>query len=241
VVCTQNHDQVGNRAQGERLSALVPRGALHVAAAMVLLSPNTPLLFMGEEYAERAPFLYFVDHSDPELIEAVRRGRREEFKAFGWTTVPDPADPKTFESSRLALGPPTDPLGSLKDEQRRLLRWYAALLHLRKSVPALGPSIEPATGLRAWAAHDTVFVHRWDREGPSALILANFSGADVRTTVTEPEGRWVRKMTSDDPLYGGSGRGQAPDRIDVTAGGPVTVALQPYEAVVYLTAEREAG
>jgi maltooligosyltrehalose trehalohydrolase len=84
VVCCQNHDQVGNRARGERLSSLFDWESLKLAAGLVLLSPHIPLLFMGEEYNETAPFLYFVSHGDPALIEAVRRGRREEFARFTW-------------------------------------------------------------------------------------------------------------------------------------------------------------
>jgi len=93
VVCNQNHDQVGNRAAGERLTALVGTEALKLAAGITLLSPFVPLLFMGEEYGESAPFQYFVSHGDPVLVDAVRRGRREEFAAFGWQdSVPDPQD-----------------------------------------------------------------------------------------------------------------------------------------------------
>ncbi len=84
VVFSQNHDQVGNRACGERLSVLVNFEAQKLAAGMTLLSPFVPLLFMGEEYGEPSPFLYFTSHGDADLIEAVRRGRREEFSEFGW-------------------------------------------------------------------------------------------------------------------------------------------------------------
>ncbi len=79
VVCSQNHDQVGNRMLGDRLSRLVPFESLKLAAGVVLTSPFVPLLFMGEEYGETAPFQYFVSHGDPDLVEAVRQGRREEF------------------------------------------------------------------------------------------------------------------------------------------------------------------
>lgn len=97
VVFAQNHDQVGNRARGERLSTLVSFDGLKLAAGMVLLSPFVPLLFMGEEYGETAPFLYFTSHSDPTLVEAVRKGRLEEFAAFGCEDeVPDPQDEATF-------------------------------------------------------------------------------------------------------------------------------------------------
>src|SRR5574341_367200 len=89
VVCSQNHDQIGNRMLGERLSNIIPFEGLKLAAGVVLLSPFVPLLFMGEEYGEEAPFLYFVSHSDPDLIEAVRKGRKQEFTAFNWKGNPD--------------------------------------------------------------------------------------------------------------------------------------------------------
>ena len=129
VVCNQNHDQVGNRAAGERLSSLVNFEALKLAAGITLLSPFVPLLFMGEEYGETAPFQYFTSHGDPELVEAVRRGRREEFAAFGWEAekaVPDPQDESTFLRSK--------PDHSRKSEEphRTLLRLYQNLIRTRR-------------------------------------------------------------------------------------------------------------
>jgi maltooligosyltrehalose trehalohydrolase len=124
VICIQNHDQVGNRAKGERLTALIPRGARKVAAALLLLAPHTPLLFMGQEYDESAPFQFFADFEDPQLKRAVSEGRRSEFKDFDFSEVPDPKDPQTFERSKLkwAVG-----LGN-----REMLDWYRNLLELRK-------------------------------------------------------------------------------------------------------------
>ena len=107
VVCTQNHDQVGNRALGERrTAALMSEGRLHVAAALLLTSPFVPMLFQGEEWGAATPFQYFTDHDDPELAEAVRAGRRAEFAAFGWDpeSMPDPQDLATFERSQPRLG-----------------------------------------------------------------------------------------------------------------------------------------
>ena len=102
VVFTQNHDQIGNRARGERLAALVSFEAQKVAAALLLLSPYVPLLFMGQEYGETRPFLYFVSHGDPALVEAVRQGRRREFASFEWNgEVPDPQARETFAMSKL--------------------------------------------------------------------------------------------------------------------------------------------
>jgi len=125
VVCAQNHDQVGNRALGERLSQLVSFEAQKLAAGLVLLSPFVPLLFMGEEYGETSPFLYFIDHDDPDLIEAVRKGRSSEFAEFGrGRAVPDPQDPSTFEASKLR--------GSKTEHQLSLRRLYRQLMAFRR-------------------------------------------------------------------------------------------------------------
>ncbi len=124
VICIQNHDQVGNRAKGERLTALVPRGARKVAAALLLLAPHTPLLFMGQEYDESAPFQFFTDFDDPELKKAVSEGRRSEFKGFDFSEVPDPEDPETFKRSRLTW--------ATAHANHDMLEWYRKLLELRK-------------------------------------------------------------------------------------------------------------
>jgi len=125
LICLQNHDQVGNRAKGERLTHLVSTAQRRAAAALLLLSPETPLLFMGEEFDSQSPFQFFTSYSDSALVDAVRAGRREEFKQFGAFEgeVPDPQEPATFLRSKLdweAL------------EDNAALKWYAALIALRK-------------------------------------------------------------------------------------------------------------
>jgi maltooligosyltrehalose trehalohydrolase len=129
VVCTQNHDQIGNRAQGERLSQLVGLGKQKIAAALLLTSPFVPMLFMGEEYGACTPFQYFSQHEDKELGRLVSEGRRNEFQSFGWKPedVPDPQDGKTFQNSKLNW----DEVN--KGEHAELLRWYKDLITLRKS------------------------------------------------------------------------------------------------------------
>jgi maltooligosyltrehalose trehalohydrolase len=133
VVSTQNHDQVGNRAAGERSSALMSEGRLRIAAALLLTSPFVPMLFQGEEWGARNPFQYFTDHSDPELGRAVSEGRRGEFAGFGWSPedVPDPQDPATFERSKL------DWSASARPRYPGLLSWYRELIALRRRIPAL--------------------------------------------------------------------------------------------------------
>jgi maltooligosyltrehalose trehalohydrolase len=125
VICIQNHDQIGNRAKGERLTALIPRGARFVASALLLLAPETPLLFMGQEWDEPSPFLFFTSYGDPELKKAVSEGRRREFADFDWKDVPDPEDPDTFKHSHI------DWEYGLRGNSP-MLRWYRELIALRK-------------------------------------------------------------------------------------------------------------
>jgi maltooligosyltrehalose trehalohydrolase len=134
----QDHDQIGNRAAGERSSMLMSTGRLKVAAALVLLSPFVPMLFQGEEWGASTPFQYFTDHDDPALAQAVSEGRRREFAGFGWAPedVPDPQDPKTFERSKLHWAevgqPPHD----------ELLQWHIDVIALRRSAVGLPEHVE---------------------------------------------------------------------------------------------------
>lgn len=131
VAAVQNHDQVGNRASGERLEHLVGVPAAQAAAALLLTSPFLPLLFQGEEWAASAPFQYFTDHPDPEVAEAVSRGRRAEFAMADDHDVPDPQDEATFRRSVLDWD-------ELEEEPHSsMLRWYRQLLGLRHRHPAL--------------------------------------------------------------------------------------------------------
>ncbi|MGF1597923.1 MAG: malto-oligosyltrehalose trehalohydrolase [Acidimicrobiales bacterium] len=140
VACIQNHDQIGNRAQGDRLAAIAGTAAQRVGAGLLLTAPFVPLVFQGEEWAASTPFPYFCDHPDAELARAVREGRRREFAAFGWAPdeVPDPGDPATVASARLRW-----------DERQRephaaMLAWYRELLALRSATPELRDArIEP--------------------------------------------------------------------------------------------------
>ncbi|MEV8315956.1 malto-oligosyltrehalose trehalohydrolase [Streptomyces sp. NPDC059900] len=126
---TQTHDQIGNRAQGDRLSAALSPGLLACAAALALTGPFTPMLFMGEEWGARTPWQFFTDHTDPDLADAVRRGRRREFAAHGWAEedIPDPQDPATRDRSCLDWAEP------LTDPHARVLAWYRELIALRRT------------------------------------------------------------------------------------------------------------
>lgn len=130
----QTHDQIGNRAMGERSSHLVRLGRLKIAAALVLTAPFVPMLFQGEEWGASSPFQYFTDHQDPALGQAVREGRRQEFAAFGWVPedIPDPQAPETFRRSQL------DWSELAHEPHASLLAWHSRLIALRRQVPALG-------------------------------------------------------------------------------------------------------
>jgi maltooligosyltrehalose trehalohydrolase len=169
VVFSQNHDQVGNRMSGERLGALVDFEGQKLVAGLVLSAPYIPLLFMGEEYGENAPFLYFVSHGDAHLVEAVRRGRLEEFADYGWAgQPPDPQSPQTFERSKL------DWDLRLMGTHATLHSYYCALLLLRRSLVALR---QLAHGQRECSFDSTqrlLTIHRHHPE-QTLLIIANFS------------------------------------------------------------------
>ncbi|WP_279104074.1 malto-oligosyltrehalose trehalohydrolase [Gordonia paraffinivorans] len=130
---TCNHDQIGNRAVGDRPSEYLDGGQLAIKAALVLLSPFTPMLFMGEEWGARTPFQYFTSHPEPDLGRATAEGRKSEFAEHGWDRddVPDPQDPETFTRSKLDWSEPDGP------EHARLLDFYRSLIALRKAEPAL--------------------------------------------------------------------------------------------------------
>jgi maltooligosyltrehalose trehalohydrolase len=185
VVFTQNHDQVGNRARGERSAALMTPGRLRVAAALLLTGPFIPLLFQGEEWGASSPFLYFTDHADPTLGRAVSEGRRHEFATFGWRPddVPDPQDPATFTRSKL------DWAQVEHDHHAALLDWYRRLIRLRRTLPALS---DPRLDHVAVECDD---VGGWLRVRRGAASVAANLG---RTTITLPESPEARLLEASD-------------------------------------------
>jgi maltooligosyltrehalose trehalohydrolase len=196
VVFIQNHDQVGNRALGERLSSLVNFERLKLAAGLNLLSPFVPLLFMGEEYGETSPFLYFTSHGDPNLVEAVRRGRTEEFRFFGWKEqIPDPQAESTFAKSRLKPDLAQD------EPHSTLFRFYQMLLRFRRECH-LGqtgaPSIKEFEGSKA-------LVVLQDAPANNLAMLYNFGDAPTDLGRGILEGEWEKEIDSSDLEWLGPG------------------------------------
>jgi len=200
VVCAQNHDQVGNRKEGDRLASLVPPSALRLAAISVLLSPYVPLLFMGEEYGEDRPFLYFADHSDPDLLQAVREGRKAEFSGFGWTDMPpDPFSRDTFLRCRL------DWNKLERDGHRELFDFYKSLIRLRKEHPAL-KGRDPQAASVHFEEEKRLIV--WERAGGGRRLKCylNFSSDAVFPGDSGLNGTWSTLMRSGTADGNGSGR-----------------------------------
>ncbi len=159
----QSHDQIGNRARGERIAQLISPARARLGAGLVLTSPAVPMLFMGEEWGASSPFLYFTDHTLPGLAERVREGRRAEFAAFGWRPeeVPDPNDEQTFLRSRL------DWSELDRGEHATTLAWYRALLRLRRERPELRA---PLTRVRFDEAERWLIAER-----PNVAVCANLA------------------------------------------------------------------
>jgi maltooligosyltrehalose trehalohydrolase len=192
VVFGQNHDQVGNRLLGERPSASLSLEEQKLAAAAVLLSPFLPLLFMGEEYGETAPFLYFIEHSDADLIEAVRKGRADEFASFAWRGVPpDPQSEETFQRSKLGWT-------LLEGEPHATLhRFYKELIRLRKSVSAMDGMV------REVVPFESIEVLEEDRF-PLRLLM-NFNCEAVAAPPHRHGGHWQLLLDSADAKWSGPG------------------------------------
>ncbi len=174
VVCNQNHDQVGNRAAGDRLSQSLNQGQLAVAAVATLTSPFTPMLFMGEEYGASTPWQFFTSHPEPELGRATATGRLKEFEEMGWDPdlVPDPQDPQTFVRSKLNWSE------AHHGDHGRLLELYRALLALRKNTPELSGLGFEQTGVEFCEAGKWLVFQRGAVE-----VAMNFSARAVHLPV----------------------------------------------------------
>jgi len=208
VTFVQNHDQVGNRADGARLSTLVPLDRVRLAAAILLLSPGLPLLFMGEEYGEVAPFAYFVDHQDPDLLDAVRRGRAAEHAHHANGPIPDPGDPATFAAAVLRRDLLSNPA------HHELWCLYRDLIALRRAEAALHHSSRQNT--RAYAEGDVVTLERTDAE-TSITAFFNVGGAPGSGRL--PAGSPWEELV----------------RADATAVSAGAVALDPWDFRVFRT------
>jgi maltooligosyltrehalose trehalohydrolase len=187
VVFMQNHDQVGNRAKGDRLGHLVTMDQLKISAAILLTAPFVPLLFQGEEWNASSPFQYFTDHQDPALAEAVRKGRRVEFAHFvaDASEVPDPQASQTFERSRL------DWDEHERGEHREISEWYRQLIALRRSVPDFENGRLDLDAVSFDEAAQWIVIKRG-----GALVICNFAPASRRILIAQDATRLRVALTS---------------------------------------------
>ncbi len=230
VVFAQNHDQVGNRKRGDRLTRRLPGEALKMMAGVILLSPYLPLLFMGEEYGETAPFPFFTSHSDPDLIEAVRRGRRAEWVSpDGQDDAPDPQDDMTFTSARL-----NHALRHAQGPHRQRWEFYRRLIELRTRIRALAEPDKNRMDVTGVSRLRVGCIHRRSRT-EEAFVVFHADDQTVSAAIPLPRGRWDTQLDSGDVSWGGPGR-SIPGSVE--SSGEVRMELSPYRLLLLLKRRR---
>ncbi len=222
VVFSQNHDQVGNRMMGERSSMLYTFEMQKLMAAAVLCSPFLPMLFMGEEWGETNPFLYFISHTDPDLIKAVQKGRKEEFAAFhNQGEVPDPQSEWTFNQSKLQWD-------LIKVQPHSVMfHYYKALIKLRRQHPALGNTNRNNTQVKRDPVSGCLILFR-SHEDEIAVCLLNFSAKQQVLNFPADTSTWIKLFDSSDPDWSGT----LPAVTNVSAGQQIFI--QPQSILIYL-------
>jgi maltooligosyltrehalose trehalohydrolase len=219
VVFSQNHDQVGNRMLGERSSQLVSFEMQKLMAGAVLVSPFLPMLFMGEEWSEPNPFLYFVSHTDPDLAEAVRKGRKEEFAAFhAQGEAPDPMSEKTFHQSKLQWKI------LQKDPHSIMFSFYQEMIRLRKHHPALKDTDRSNVSVECNEQEQTLLLRR-RHEATELVCLMNFSKTSRTVQAPAEKEQWKLHMDSSSRQWGG------PTEKDQLNQLPVTI--HPESFIIY--------
>jgi maltooligosyltrehalose trehalohydrolase len=226
VVFSQNHDQVGNRLHGDRLSQSLSFEQVKLVASVVLLSPFVPLLFMGEEYGETAPFCYFVSHSDPDLAQKVKEGRQQEFAGFGWKDVPpDPQDEETFQNSKL------NPDLHEKDGHSILLGLYTRLVTLRKELRGAGWFLDGNSAVQEFSAERVILLADFSVRG-GACCIYSFNEENTEIAVRLPFGLWEKVLDTSALPWGANATEEDFLRMD---GGSLksAIPIHPWSALVY--------
>ena len=225
VVCTQNHDQVGNRMQGDRLTTLVSFEELKLAAAALFLSPYIPMIFMGEEYGETNPFQYFVSHNDQELNRLVKEGRKKEFESFQEEgEFPEPDDEHTFLRSKISFDISSSP------QRKILFEWYQKWIQLRKKHQVFQNFDLNDIHVHELETKRTLIIERINQD-KKILAFLNFSNTNVYIGKEDPDRvhKDMNKMLdSADKAWGGKGSA-APQYLTVEK----KLNIKPFSVVVY--------
>lgn len=224
VVFAQNHDHIGNRVMGERLTQLISFAQLKLTAGLILLSPFIPLLFMGEEYGETAPFLYFTSHRNPELVNAIWKGRKEELKTFfGNDQTPNPQSETSFLQSQLNRSL------CAKNPHNALYRFYQELIALRKSHPALSNLTKENYRVESSPKHQLLFLHR-RHDHHELIIIFNFLNCENSALNPLPPGTWCKILDSGAKQWDGDGELSA-EQIHVNK--PLELWLSPHSVSIF--------
>ncbi len=219
VVFNQNHDQIGNRVDGNRLSSLVSFDHLKVAAAAILLSPYIPMLFMGEEYGEDNPFYYFVSHSDENLIKAVTEGRKKEFEAYKWQSEPpDPQNESTFIKSK------PDIRKKESGRYRILFEWNRKLISIRKTDPALQNTNK--NYVRVILNKDNSFLLHRESKDERSHLLCFFNLSENNTTFYLPafSDIWIRILDSRENKWNDVRKSSGVSPMEINAGDSLNIS-----------------
>jgi maltooligosyltrehalose trehalohydrolase len=225
VVFSQNHDQIGNRKCGDRLAEKQPLHNLLLLAGLVILSPYLPLIFMGEEYGEKAPFHYFIDHSDEDLIEAVRKGKHEEHASgVCEEDIPDPSVESVFWECKLDL------TRERQGEQALILEFYKKLFALRARLPALQVTDRKHIEVVGMHPQKVLAVQRHCGNS-SVLCLFGCSNMEEEISLALPKGSWEKVLDSSEHHWRGPGA-QAPDNIEAS-GSETKICVNAFSVMVY--------
>src|ERR1700683_494573 len=229
-IFAQKPDQAGHRQRGDRLAATQSFAKLKMAAGLTLLSPYLPMLFMGEEFGERAPFQYFVSHGDPDLVEAIRRGRKKEFSSFEWKgELPDPQDEQTFLRSKVNW--------ELRNQGQHALLWRlcSELLRLRREIPALTKCDKQAMEVSLQSEDRVLLVKRWN-EDSQTLLACNFSEVVAEISLPDPPGAWGLQIDSSETRWGGEGSSDAVESAKVE--GCLQTCIAPWSFLLWAATVR---
>ncbi|HEX9296086.1 MAG TPA: malto-oligosyltrehalose trehalohydrolase [Polyangiaceae bacterium] len=229
VPFVQNHDQVANAWHGKRLAKIVSAEQQKIAAALLFAHPGLPMLFMGEEFAEIAPFDFFTSHSDPALIEAVRSGRREEHRSMGLEDPPDPQAQATFAACKLGWSRLSE------DAQRETLHLYRDLIALRKGSVAVSNGRKDLATVQWSEAPRWITVERRDERGGAVAFVVNFEAVPRAIPLRLAEGYFRLAIDTGDRRYGGRpGSDPAQAALEVVGETPKLVHCPGQRALIYV-------
>lgn len=235
VPCIQNHDQIANTSKGERLASLVSLEQQKLATAILICSPFLPLLFMGQEYGETAPFLFFSSFQDKNLVAAVRAGRKHEFAAYyAEADSPDPQSESTFQRCKLNW------VGLTESPHKELLNLHRDLLSLRQQRASLNNCRKDLTVVDFRELANWLVITRADPSPDAAMLICNFS-AQAQSIPIDSAGRtWKIALCTGDSVYGGNSREAGPKNF-IAAGGVASLQLAGFTAALYLAGDSESA